>query len=1138
MPAVAMRHPYAASYAESEAHENETFEMMTASASNNKTLELARAVDRQAAADVPSFRPPSGWSDQTGTADVIWHGSGSRQSTLHEDQFSDAESWGMHSSETPILDAHAPQAFGGHTRVTSIGSSIFAGRGAKASERKRKGPPPPLPNLPNEHLTAVQSPVSLALASPATDYSGFESASQYSAAEDRFEPRTEISNVTIEGATARVDEWDMARSETITALPQLAQIPSRNSSRSEQTTTNATGEDTVSDPVRRPSLPSSQLDETPPVPALKETQLQGLGVDTSYEETARKLSANSANRPRPERPTKNRRQRDRSPILSYAGGAEEEEKKLAALGDSHEDLRHMSTLGPKLKKNSPAPWELDEDAFQAQPRSSLRDALRGSNDGFEKPFGRFKSRPSIDSQSVSGATRYASALPASSSSKAIPSSLEQEILMNEDLSAQAPSQRSRSKSVSSSAAGMLKGLGLASSAGPANKKSKFAKAFGLGRDDRKTNNSFEAPPLPTGSNISHFASSRDNSGSFDDQPVSPSSRGPPVGPPPPKETAELVDALASANGKYENQAYSPAGASARLSTSPRLGARALPYKKTHNFPRSRESSVNPSGSKDSQLMVSQGSQGTLIPDNQSSPNQADRMASSTFANGAAESSESSTPTARLTSSGSQGRFPTDPERSFSVGSNGIAAGSFPTPGSHEGVQYKLISLEQAREQAKMNHGVPGLAPGNTGSVSPHVGSEQIASMKNSPSMMSFRSNSDEMSRLNKGATNDVPESAAPVKNLKNKKSGFLRMLKKERTGSTDAEALPTSSKGFTPSDGRPGPAASGMPSLSITGSGDEDQHDTDFSTMPALSLRPVSSIFSGFGPEFLDPAVAEGQQAQAASSTTVGGLLAPTSPAMTSRSQESPRSSTGASFGDAQERQRSPLLTSSAVNVRPQVPHISPTPHSASLPGPKAPNSADSMTSSKMSASTASRMPSLDAGGSLSEENSQFHSPATSPITPSFHASVQGDLKDVRRAGGSKSLSLTVDASGMNSSEVRADGEAEVDSDFAIPDSVRIRATEIEKQIKDLSQELNELRLRHVGSLSKLEWAHAATAANDPTSVQECPCCGCGCAEQRRMQSLNEAAVLKGVSVLERGRALKPSPNLGNTGKFGGYTNR
>ena len=276
-------------------------------------------------------------------------------------------------------------------------------------------------------------------------------------------------------------------------------------------------------------------------------------------------------------------------------------------------------------------------------------------------------------------------------------------------------------------------------------------------------------------------------------------------------------------------------------------------------------------------------------------------------------------------------------------------------------------------------------------------------------------------------------------------------------------------------------------------------------------------MFSGFAADFLDASALSETHLREASNGSVAsstGLLAPHSPAASSFRTPSPVHSDAGRFASSP--------------YKPKLAEIRPTPHGTALPGPAVPGSADSNWSGLGGATGTSRLPSLDAGGSNSDTQSQFHSPVNSPLTPSFHHSVHAPT------------SHTSTASALESSEIEA-----IISPPASPqisEEVRQRAREIEAQIQELSNELHELRIKHVGHGTAPTFRPGETedgeARKERRAVGDCPCCGCGCAEQRRLQSINEAAVLKGISVLDRGRALKPSQNMGNTGKFGGYTNR
>ncbi|EPQ26488.1 uncharacterized protein PFL1_05810 [Pseudozyma flocculosa PF-1] len=1266
MSAATMRHPFSNSfYAESEATDRSSFVEPMASGSNaNKTRELARAVGRDLAGPPPSFRPPSGWSVDGRNADVVWQGDGPRGDSFHEDQFSDAESWDADhvagSAFTPVIDDDGRSTFG-HVRTSSVGSSVFAGRGAQP-ERKRKEAPPPLPLVPAEHLISVgksaDSPV-FALVSPATEHSMYESAADHDGGPAEGD-RTARS--TASDHRRPIGEWQMPRSGTTSFVGKddEGNIPSRSSSRSiasmrrvssreaEETqgrvashgfTDNIGGEGQSRSSAHEPnehasSTPSraaSSLSDAEAVRRLPDgTLIPKMPPIPSADEMPRQRST-----------SKQRNRKDRSPMVMPEDEAEDEERKYL---EEIEDPKRMSTLGPRLKKNSPAPWELTGLAEEEPlPRPSLRDALRGSSDGQDRSFGRFRSRPSVESQAAP--SRHAAQTASGLGRNTTIASLEEEAHAEEEPgphnggasteggSSFLASQRARSKSVSTSAAaGVLKGLGLASSAGPASKKSKLVKAFRLGREDRSSSTDGAGPdlphpastsgptapyahrPQPLARSIGYKKTSQDSASSL----PSPTDRS--AGPMaaarrPSPDLAQLIQA---ANGKYQDQAYSPSSSPSlggRRPLSPRVGNGGL------SLPTNRSPGYVPAGgltasvSKDSQLTVSQlplstSSRSLAEADRTSAPPRPDASQQPVVStrSGSGESSRPSTVSESSTSAGkssgpmpASSKFPGIPDGALPLSSSasvGSGAAGLPMPGFHHGVQYKLISLEQAREQMKHSHDRLAPSPSNRDHgphSSPNLSAGSASPMRHSPSMQSIHS-----------AHGDEPRSRQPSEGglsqraIKNKKSSLFRMGKKKDKGSLhdiDGAELGSGMGGAREFSGT-GQVVGLMPSLSVTGSeldeGSAANRKDVLAETPALSLRPVSSMFSGLGANFLDSSISDASDIAPhggpSSALTAGtrGLLAPYSPALTSHSQEgSNRSSTGTSFEDASERLRTPVSASPAGSVRrPSVANISPTPHTAAVPGPEVPGSAGSQMSVKASVHSVDRMPSLDAGGSTTSSHSRFHSPATSPLTPSFN-NVHHPIHTKR--GGLDDHSLSThprsrarpDATTVNiqsiaearpetwASQQSGSGSGESAAATAshslgvpsggsgtgspklgpVPEEVRKRAIEIEVQIKQLASELHQLRDTHLSTVSAASWASAvASAASDATMaegtdgasapIKSCPCCGCGCAEQRRLQSLNEVAVLKGLGVLDRGRALKPSSNMGNTGKFGGYTNR
>ncbi|PWN47905.1 hypothetical protein IE53DRAFT_224349 [Violaceomyces palustris] len=1224
--------PTPAAYREADLdEETDSHGFQGARMTTSKSRELARAVGRQSS-PVRSYRPPSGWSVATGNADVVWSGGGSSSGHTHahaqadfqDDEFSENESW-EGDNNTQAGD-HRQSTFG-HIRNTSFGSSIFAGRGV-VQDRRRKEVPPPLPNVPVRHLAAVnnrgseynglRSPaVSTGLTSPGTDYSGFESSSQYSAQEDRDEDRFKDAVMVLpnEDDAKRMEEWSMPRSGTLQATSPVSKASAQELG-SEAGNEDAQGERgsvaildaeakssdgvlktlSVLNPMRdaddRPRMADGTI--IPKMPPMPE----------------------EAGRGTQEKPRKMRSRRDRSPILSYDGGAAEEER-MYEMENGTPDLNRLSTLGPKLKKNSPAPWELDGEELPARP--SLKESLRPSADALESHFSRFRGRPSVDSQAK---TSYALSESPSLLSGRAPLSLEQEAVDGATASGSASlfsTHRSRGKSVSTNAASVLKGLGLATSVGPASssKKSKLAKAFRRGADEKKqgsmatlfseemSDTSFKhssdslpdrslnasSMTLPTSPHnnrasaglpvpsVNHSSTtsiqsrrrvsgdSASNVAGWRASPSSPAARAPATSP-------DLADVIMSSSNKFNNQACSP-NLTARVS--PRSGPRSLPYKKSSmlGYDGSGRPVVPPTPTRKIPPIPGRPNDETRTSE-ASSDSPSTRVKGSPPSTGV-EHSESSTNTpVSLSSSGSLSKFPGYPVRSASSGSTAGRPMLLPTPGSHEGVQYKLISLEQAREKAKMKQNQELLTePSSANLVA------ETNSIKASASTNSFRSIMDGYHARGED------HQGGSVRGLKGKKSGFLRMFNKEKGQDPPfdppAMTLPNSTNSRDAKGG-----GGQMPSFSVTGlSGEEESKgDLDGLPKPSLSLRPVSSMFSGFGAEFLDPSIAESASASTLApggSPSLGanlssGLLAPHSPATTFRSQDSSnRLSANSCSSNAHEEavdrpSKSPISASTSSAGSPSLrrpPHITATPHTSHLPGPTAPNSGDSN-----STWNNSRVPSLDAGASGSEGHSQFHSPSTSPTTPNFFQAGSGlgtnlspgqkTSEDSGRAAApsrlepssSVSPALAVDSitsRPMSSLSVKSDASSglgpvkhqpspNTGTNGAVPEEVRMRALELESQISELARELHELRLHHMPNVSSATLSGAFANANggsSGTAIKACPSCGCSCAEQKRLQSLNEAAVLKGVSVLDRGRALRPSPNMGNSSaKFGGYLNR
>ncbi|CDR87164.1 uncharacterized protein SPSC_00290 [Sporisorium scitamineum] len=1113
-----------------------------AESANNKTRGLVRAIGREREGLVPSFRPPSSWTQRSSHYHVVWNGD------QDHEQFSDDESWdgdnatSSHAANNGELDATA--SVYGHVRPNSIASSIFAGRGAK-SERRRREAPPPLPALPPSHhllgsdAPALLSPSAQNMLSPHSDASGFESSSQHSDYDAKAGPADhgnladgfDIQHISSSKPSSRQSHSDQIAKDTA-AQP----VPFRNSSKpkpplaakaaSRGSNESPRRDGSTHDADTSPGRASGAL-KTRPKRLPDGTLIPKMPPVPQTTDIARSLKPKS--------------RRDRSPILSFDGGVAEEEKLLTELqGKIADDARRISTLGPKVKKNAPAPWELGgDDTVTAPGRPSLRETLRPSAETFEKPFSRFKTRPSVDG-SHPAAPRSPNPVyaPSGLANGSHAASLESEAQKEDDVQSLFASQRSRSKSVSGTAVGMLKGLGLAGAAAPASKKGKLTKALrlvgggggGAAHDERRSAHQASAPlsELGASAKLNHAGSSPIRaSTSGNDLPHSNSTRhinGSGTMPSDSKSQANLVNMIMSSNTKFRDQACSPPLPSPKPTgatmPSPHLGGvRSLSYKKDTLDSTSFSSELNLHSMERARSRTPPMRQVSVA--SRSITSTEDTALRSSSVEGEADldsipAEGESTPIGKAsaeTSSALRAR-PTSPSSHHAgimSASSSQTSSSLPLPGNIEGVPYKLISLEEAREQArqKQSEWLASSGAATAARTSPYLASGDAAAH-------------DELG-MQRDPSSDGGQSSMRL--LKNKKGGFLlRKLKKEKGVSVDFDSVSTFPTSGSNRDLARSSKSSAMPSFSVTGLDEENDELKPLTSIekPALQIRPVSSMFSGFVADFLDAsALAEGHTRETSSSASVGstGLLVPHSPAAQSFRTPSPvlsesgRHASGSSF-----------------NNKPKLADIRPPPHGAAVPGPTVPGSADSSWSGLGGASGASRLPSLDAGASTSDTQSQFHSPANSPLTPSFHHSVH--------APSSSSHSATTPL-------IEETTAFSPPASPQIPEEVRQRVRDIEAQIQELCNELNELRVKHVGQGTAPVFKGNGEAEDGETRkehgsavVGECPACGCGCAEQRRLQSINEAAVLKGISVLDRGRALKPSANMGSTGKFGGYTNR
>lgn len=364
----------------------------------------------------------------------------------------------------------------GHSRNTSIGSSIWAGRGARLEAM------PPVPRVPN-HLSPMDTPESanvdrFSTAETTSVYSeggasDFEEAQAQDTqrAVDRALERNGLRTGTMSGGACHARDAKNATERYQDDLDH-SEMASQDDGEKTQVTSQVSPPRTLADGTRIPPIP--------PMP--------------DYEKGAN--GRIPAQRPNAARSRSKQGRRNRSPVLSYADGEAEEqrlvlEREMREHG-SAEPIQDTSNMGPRLKKNSPAPWEMDEE-------DNVEDFIkdRQSHDG---PISGLSSRPSFDqlfppslkSTSAWGrsrtntAGRNLSPIPLSSNTKdapplpmAFPSAsvspvsldptsaadTSAETTMSREPLEQDPRRR-RTKSVTSSAQGVLKSMGIGHGAHP------------------------------------------------------------------------------------------------------------------------------------------------------------------------------------------------------------------------------------------------------------------------------------------------------------------------------------------------------------------------------------------------------------------------------------------------------------------------------------------------------------------------------------------------------------------------------------------------------------------------------------------------------------------------------------------------
>ncbi len=680
--------------------------------------------------------------------------------------------------------------------------------------------------------------------------------------------------------------------------------------------------------------------------------------------------------------------RTRSPVLSYAEGEAAEEGT-----DQSSDLHRMASLGPRVKKNAPAPWEVEGEEELLPPSAlSTASALKQPKEWFGRKSSDVRdhiaeklSRPSLESNYRPNLEAYVAPHAADEG--------------NESVSGF--SARSRSKSVSTSAAGMLKGLGFSTAATSKKKASKTR----LGDDVKKLR-------VTTG--------------------------GP--------TTSEAVP-LSSTSSVFSNTDLLAASAKSVAGGDRRQG---FPPERT-DF---RASSSNESTSH-SMLTATDGSRSTAAT-SPAAPSFADSM-------------------------------PRDPSTRTIVPEDEASEGGSATSKFEASSPYRLISLEEARA----NQG---------------RGREQPRQRREGSDGFSTS-----FSRSSVGSSQHASSQSADTRSLRAKKSGFLRMFKQDKEKVSETPTVPSFTTTAPVEVDVPDQESKPLPGPAPFAARSQGAHLVATGlAAPALSLRPMSSMFSNFEPAMLD--------ANIAASTPE------------SSDQELLANVGTPGAGDHLRAERRGMQSLSSRRCAPQPSEIITAPYSKS----SIPSDPPSSSSNPASSSSVPVRASMD----MSEGTGVFYSPVTS-LVPLSDTQLQHGQRQRRDTTSHQELSRESSSNGNAISEIPPGSPA-----------TRNRVLEIEQQINHLALELAALRQQQSSALAMPDDGTYPTflPPSSPTldscpnalpsqPIPPCHACGCACAEQRRRQAMFDAHAIKNGSVLERGRAVKPLGD-GNTNKFGGYRNR
>lgn len=504
--------------------------------------------------------------------------------------------------------------------------------------------------------------------------------------------------------------------------------------------------------------------------------------------------------------------------------------------------------------------------------------------------------------------------------------------------------------------------------------------------------------------------------------------------------------------------------------------------------------------------------------------------------------------------------------------------ALPQPGSHEGVSYKLISLEQAQAEAKARQ--QGYALQRSGSYTGEQDSSTSSSGEHgrvsagSAAMASERSHSSlgGHSESESGIKGGVASSGAGGKGLKGKKSGILRMFNRgsEKNASDEGSSaapppMPTAPSARGPDFKLPAEGREVDEGGDKLGDFTSSSKSSNGLAAPALaSIRPVSSMLAGFSPAFIGddkPTTTPGlSPVEAAASALEGKQSLPATKAnqLASSRGHSPADIAIPAASERKSRDQAKTPTDGSGARESSVFH-SPATSPGHLPMNAATNGAlsgrddGSADDSMLLPLRPSKAP--QRSGSESGQTLALPAPGNGPDARSRQLSVGGSSSTTRaeweRERTPSAHSSELEPSNPHLEVVNGFSAAPASpspSSAAGTDSndvtlaVKNRVATIEAQMAALVDELRHLRATHMPpqSSSSLPPPTSATSSADggagSSPIPSCDSCGCNCADMRRLQAENEMQVLKGLgtSVMDRGRGVKKRHDETIATRFGG----